>query len=164
MMVISNVVRPPTISRLSTSRPIESVPSQCRRARAGEGIWRRLRGIERSDQGRQNRNDDQHRKHRDPETQEQLAASSDEDRGAQADSYGRHRHRLPERPRSCLDPRVDARIRDVDQHIDHDDDTCSQHHDGLDHRIITAVDGIEQVLAHAGNGENGLDQDAAAEQ
>ena len=134
------------------------------RARACEGIGRRLRGIERSDQGRQHRDDDQHREHRDPETQEQLAARQTKTAAPQADSCGRPRHRLPERPRSCLDPRIDARIRDVDQHVDHDDDTCSQHHDGLDHRIITAVDGIEQVLAHAGNRENGFDQDAAAEQ
>ena len=125
--MISNVVRPPTIRRLSTSRPIESVPSQCWALGPARELGDVFEGSNGAISGAKTvttistvsiasprpRSNWPFVRRRPAARRRILAVGLGTD-GLNGLAHG-------------LDPRIDPRIGDVDQHVDQDDDACSQH-------------------------------------
>ena len=60
--------------------------------------------------------------------------------------------------------RIEREIGQVDQEVDHDEDEGDQHQIGDHHRPVERLDGVDDQLADAGPGEDGLGEHRAAEQ
>src|SRR5579883_97079 len=65
---------------------------------------------------------------------------------------------------AVLHPRIDDSVAEVDQRVD--DDVAARHeqHRRLQDRVVAAEDRVDRVLAEAGNSEDLLDDQRAAEQ
>src|SRR5271167_4288467 len=62
---------------------------------------------------------------------------------------------------AMTDPRIDHAVDEIDQQIDADDDGRDQHHPALERRIVAPADRIDEPVADARPGEDGLRQHLA---
>src|SRR5438045_3626542 len=66
--------------------------------------------------------------------------------------------------RLAADPGIDEAIEDVDQEVAHDEADRDQEYDALHERVVAREDGVHHEAADAGQGEDVLGDDGAADQ
>ena len=126
------------------------------------GEDRRMRRDEIGNEREQNQNDnDEETRHRaviglemGPEFQQRMRRRGCETTGGVRTS----------RSSGVPDARVDQAVSQIDQQIDRHHDRADQQRAALQHRIIAAVDALDQPFADARPGENRFGQDRAGEQ
>ena len=178
-------MRPPQINRLRMSRPRSSVPSQC--AAEGPALimlrfcrFGRVRGDERGEDGR---HDDEQQEGQAADGERLVAEAVPEARAAAVSASLRPRHVVRQRAAGRPGPTngswlkwgegqahaeadlgVEVAVDDVDDQVDEHERGGGDEHDALDHREVLLGDGLEDVLADAGQREDLLDDQRAAQQ
>src|SRR6266850_3889654 len=66
--------------------------------------------------------------------------------------------------RLAADPGIDEAIEDVDEEVAHDEADRDQEYDALHERVVAREDGVHHEAADAGQGEDVLGDDGAADQ